>query len=188
MAENIVSRDRFLLRWRSMMSSVYLLTYGAMFLFAGCCCQSDVPETKKAARSIRLVRELSKSVERLSEDDRVLLREAIVQAGHSRPNGANEALLSFLNEKGVLEDVSLTRYGDIRDVSCDGRLEFIDEWGTPLIVGTVRMRFSRIDIGGKQSAAVVPDAKHPTGILIWSAGPNQTNESGDGDDFSNWRY
>ena len=57
-------------------------------------CEKGPDQRTRAARTIGLVRELSRCVNELTEADREALIQELRTAGQSRPNGSNQALLA----------------------------------------------------------------------------------------------
>ena len=97
-------------------------------------------------------------------------------------------MLSFFNERGLLRDVSLTRSQNIRDIALSGRLGFADYWGHPLIVADATAKTVSVYMEGKTTVIAVPKIDKDLAVLIWSVGPDGIDQSGRGDDLSNWRY
>ena len=156
-----------------------------MCLGAGC--RQRPSESDRLARSQGLARRLLQCVnEEVAGGERELLMEALRAVGSGRPNGSNQALLAFLNNRGLINDMALCDFGDIGSVAGSGRLEFLDEWGRPLVVATSEMREVLICLGGEPIRVSVPIVKDHE-ILIWSVGPNGTSDSGTGDDLGSWR-
>jgi len=156
-------------------------------VFGVCSCQDGPSERDKLAHTIGLVRALSNSIEELDNADRDSLRRELLAAGQRRANGTNQTLLTFLNDRGLLGNAELTRFGSIGDAVWDGRLVFQDEWGRPLIVANSEARAVSIRLDRKPIMAAVPEVDGHD-ILIWSVGPDGMNQSGTRDDLASWRY
>jgi len=111
-------------------------------------------------------------------------------------NGGVEALLEHLRAAGDGGPCILERRiaGWVEDTDGDGRAELVDPWRGPWVYfcstnydqGVVHyiLRGRRI---AAEPAREGEAYANPTSYQLWACGPNQTNESGQGDDVGNLR-
>jgi len=163
---------------------VIFVIWIGMCLGLGCCgCSSR----DKQIHTVSLVRALSECIDELNEADRIALIRELRAVDQKCPNGSNQALLNFLNNRSKLGDAFLVGCGDIGSVLLNGRLEFHDEWGRPLIIASSDAQRILVSFGKESFEVTVPDVDGHD-VLIWSVGLDGVNQSGDHDDLSNWFF
>ena len=94
-----------------------------------------------------------------------ILESSVIMSQAGDGLALNRAIFTLLANKGVkVEGVGVSSNG-----------EFLDEWGTPFLFAiTNTTQYDRLN-------PVMKREKWP--FVIWSAGPNRTNEFGYGDDI-----
>jgi len=165
-----------------------VITAGFSLYIAGCSCDAQQSDRDRTVRTQRLIRELCTCIDNLTDVDRSTLLKEMVDGGRDRPNGQNAALLNYLNNRGLLGDVSLTRSTHLGDIAANGRIEFLDEWGHPLIVANRNAKTILVYLGNEKNGPieVVVPAVNGRDVIIWSVGQDGVNQSGAGDDVFSW--
>jgi hypothetical protein len=141
------------------------------------------PADEHIMLTVHLVEVLSERIQELNEADRAVLIRELRVAGPKSPNGSNQVLLSFLKSRGMLEDAFSSYTGSVLP---NGRPEFHDAFGRPLIVASSETQRVLVSLGDDPFEVTVPDVDGYD-VLIWSVGLDGVNQSGTNDDINNWR-
>lgn len=159
-----------------------ILTIGAGCVLLVGSCQNRPSVSDSRALTYGLVRLAVDSFDRLSESDSAEC-SLDMESAAKRANGSNEALLAFLNDRGLLISTTLTKNGHVGLTPGTGRLGFCDDWGRPLYV--IPPGVSRI-IAFDGREVVRPQSTPLSRLIIWSVGENGIDEAGSGDDLKSW--
>lgn len=134
-------------------------------------------------RTAALVSRLREVTDGLSEEGRAELLTCVA-ARSKDTNGPNRATLAFLNRNALLVYRVFYEHCHIGDSTGDGELEFIDDWGNPLLITSSGLAETYAEIGGTcEEIRRNQDSMRGAGLWIWSAGFNGKNEWGKGDDI-----